>query len=157
LSAIKFSSVTGSVSIGERISQSIADETAKAKGFVSAYDTETNVLKFFKDRSLYLNQTNFDHVDYVGVSTLSKVLDFESSANAVTGTGGFSGSIDTGFTGISTNPTGNKLISLGMQFTNGIASPEINKGSGDVIYLDNRPVISRNSRQKEDVKIILEF
>jgi hypothetical protein len=157
LSAIKFSSVTGSVSIGERISQTITDETAKAKGFVSAYDKETNVLKFFKDRSLYLNQTNFDNVDYVGVSTLSKVLDFESSANAVTGTGGFSGSIDTGFTGISTNPTGNKLISLGMQFTNGIASPEINKGSGDVIYLDNRPVISRNSRQKEDVKINLEF
>mgnify|MGYP000403608423 FL=1 len=44
-----------------------------------------------------------------------------------------------------------------MQFTSGIAEPEINKGSGDVIYLDNRPVISRNSRQKEDIKIILEF
>ena len=157
LSAIKFSSVTGSVSIGERISQSIADETAKAKGFVSAYDTETNVLKFFKDRSLYLNQTYFDSTDYVGVSTNAKLYSFASNANAVTTTGGFSGSIDTGFTGISTNPTGNKLISLGMQFTNGIASPEINKGSGDVIYLDNRPVISRNSRQKEDVKIILEF
>ena len=157
LGAIKFSSVTGSVSIGERVSQTITGETAKAKAFVSSYDTETNVLKYFQDRTLFLNQTDFDTVDYVGVSTLSKVLDFASSANAVTGTGGFSGSIDTAFSGISTNPTGTKLISLGAQFTNGIASPEINKGSGDIIYLDNRPLISRNSRQKEDVKIILEF
>jgi len=157
LGAIKFSSVTGTVTIGERISQTISGETAKAKGFVSSYDTETKVLKYFQDRTLFLNQTNFDTVDYVGVSTLSKVLDFASSANAVTGTGGFSGSIDTTFSGISTNPTGTKLISLGSQFTNGIASPEINKGSGDIIYLDNRPLISRNSRQKEDVKIILEF
>jgi hypothetical protein len=157
LGAIKFSSVTGSVSIGERISQTITGQTAKAKGFVSSYDTETNVLKYFQDRTLFLNQTGFDSVDYIGVSTASKVLDFESSTNAVTGTGGFSGSIDTNFSGISTNPSGSKLISLGGQFTNGIASPEINKGSGDIIYLDNRPLISRNSRQKEDVKIILEF
>ena len=52
---------------------------------------------------------------------------------------------------------GTKLISLGLEFSDGIASPEINKGSGDIIYIDNRPEITRNSRQKEDVKIILEF
>ena len=104
-----------------------------------------------------MNQTTYDTTDYVGISTLSKVLNFESSGNAVTTTGGFSGSVDTAFTGITTNPTGTKIVSLGTQFTNGLSSSEINKGSGDVIYLDNRPVISRNSRQKEDVKIILEF
>ena len=59
--------------------------------------------------------------------------------------------------GITTNPTGNKLISLGMEFTNGLANSEINKGSGEIIYIDNRSLISRNERQKEDVKIILEF
>jgi hypothetical protein len=155
LGAIKFSSVTGTVSIGDRISQTVTDGTAK--GFVASYDAETKVLKYFQDRTLFLNQTTFDSTDYVGVSTRSEVNDFESSGNAVTTTGGFSGSIETGFTGITTNPTGNKIISLGTQFTNGIASAEINKGSGDIIYLDNRPVISRNSRQKEDVKIILEF
>jgi hypothetical protein len=52
---------------------------------------------------------------------------------------------------------GNKIISLGAVFTNGLANPEINKSSGDIIYIDNRPLIARNSRQKEDVKIILEF
>jgi len=155
LGSIKFSSVTGTVSIGDKINQTVTGGTAK--GFVASYDSETKVLKYFQDRSLFLNQTTYNNVDYVGVSTQSKVLDFSSSANAVTTTGGFSGSIDTGFTGITTNPTGTKVISLGSQFTNGLSSPEINKGSGDIIYLDNRPVITRNSRQKEDVKIILEF
>ena len=155
LGAIKFSSVTGTPNIGDRISQTVTGGTAK--GFVASYDSETKVIKYFQERTLFLNQTTYDSTDYVGVSTDSKVYDFESSGNAVTTPGGFSGSIETSFTGITTNPTGNKLISLGTQFTNGIASAEINKGSGDIIYLDNRPVISRNSRQKEDVKIILEF
>ena len=155
LGALKFTSTSGSVSIGDRINQSVTDGTAK--GFVASYDTETKVLKYFQDRSLFLNQTTYDNTDYVGISTLAKVLNFESSGNAVTTTGGFSGSVDTAFTGITTNPTGSKIVSLGTQFTNGLSSSEINKGSGDVIYLDNRPVISRNSRQKEDVKIILEF
>ena len=96
--------------------------------------------------------------DYVGVTTDSKVLSFESSANKIIApTSGFSASVNQSFTGISTNPSGNKVISLGVNFENGLANPEINKGSGDVIYLDNRPVITRNSRQKEDIKIILEF
>jgi len=155
LGAIKFTSVTGTVSVGDKISQSVTGGIAK--GFVASYDTETKVLKYFQDRNSFLNQTYFDATDYVGVSTNAKLYAFASNANAVTSTGGFSGSVDTGFTGISTNPTGTKLISLGTQFTNGIANPEINKGSGDIVYLDNRPAISRNSRQKEDVKIILEF
>lgn len=155
LYSIKFSSVSGSISVGDKISQSVTG--GSAHGYVASYDTETKVLKYYRDRSLYFNQTTLDQVDYIGVSTSSKVLNFTSSANPVTTSGGFSGSIDTGFTGITTNPTGNKIISLGSQFTNGLSNPEINKGSGEIIYLDNRPLITRNSRQKEDVKIILEF
>ena len=155
LYSLKFSSVSGTPTIGEKISQSVTD--GKAVGYVASYDSETKVLKYIQDRSLYFNQTTLDQTDYVGVSTGAKVLSFQSSSNAVTGTSGFSGSIDQNFTGISTNPTGTKVINLGVNFTNGLASPEINKGSGDIIYLDNRPLISRNSRQKEDIKIILEF
>ena len=155
LYAIKFSSVSGSVSIGDKITQSVTG--GNAYGYVSSYDSETKVLKYFKDRTSYFNSTYGDQTDYVGVSTGSKVLDFQSTSSPVTTSGGFSGSIDTGFTGITTNPTGNKIISLATQFTNGLATPEINKGSGDIIYIDNRPLVSRNSRQKEDVKIILEF
>jgi len=114
------------------------------------------VLKYFVDRTLTFNQTTDDQTDYIGISTLGKDFDFESSSTKVT-SGSFQGSIHTEFSGITTNPTGSKLIDLGVEFTNGLANSEINKGSGDIIYLDNRPLISRNSRQKEDVKIILEF
>jgi hypothetical protein len=155
LNAIKFSSVSGSLSVGDKLNQSVTGGTAK--GYVASYDSETKVVKYFIDRTLTFNQTTLDQIDYIGISTASKVLSFESSANAVTTTGGFTGSIDTTFTGITTNPSGTKVIDLGIQFTNGLATSEINKGSGEIIYLDNRPLISRNSRQKEDVKIILEF
>ena len=60
------------------------------------------------------------------------------------------------FTGITTTIS-NKIINLGVYFTNGLANPEINSKSGDIIYIDNRPTVSRSSRQKEDFKIILEF
>lgn len=155
LYSLKFSSITGTPTIGERIAQSVTG--GRAVGYVASYDTETKVLKYTQDRSLYYNQTTYDQTDYIGISTSGKVLNFESSANPVTGSSGFSASIDTSFTGISTNPSGNKVINLGVNFANGVAIPEINKGSGEIIYLDNRPLISRNSRQKEDIKVILEF
>ena len=156
VNAIKLITPTGTPSIGEKIEQSVTGGTAK--GYIVSYDTDTNVLKYYQDRSLVFNQTTGDQTDYVGVTTESKVLAFESSANKIIApTSGFSASVNQNFSGISTNPTGNKVISLGVNFENGLANPEINKGSGDVVYLDNRPIITRNSRQKEDIKIILEF
>jgi len=154
LRAIKFSSVTGTPSVGDEITQLVTGGTAK--GYVASYDSNTMVLKYFVDRTLTFNQTTDDQTDYIGISTLGKDFDFESSSTKVI-SGSFQGSIHTEFSGITTNPTGSKLIDLGVEFTNGLANSEINKGSGDIIYLDNRPLISRNSRQKEDVKIILEF
>ena len=115
------------------------------------------VLKYFQDRSLFFNQDTDDQSDYVGVSTSAKIEPFLSSVDAVETSGGFSGTIDTTFTDSKVNPTGNKVISLDTEFTSGLSIPEINKGTGDIIYLDNRPLISRNSRQKEDIKVILEF
>ena len=155
LYALKFSSTSGSLSVGDFISQPVTGGIAK--GYVASYDTETKVVKYIRDRSIVFNQTSLDQSDYVGVTTSAKVFNFQSSSSLVTSNAGFSGSIDLNFTGITTNPTGNKVINLGVTFTGGLAQPEINKTSGDVIYLDNRPLISRNSRQKEDVKIILEF
>jgi len=154
--SLKFSTISGTPTIGEKIIQTVSG--GRATGYVSSYDVETKVLKYIQDRSLYFNQTTLDQTDYIGISTSSKVFSFQSSANPVNGSSsGFSASVDTSFSGISTNPTGNRVINLSVNFTNGLASPEINKRSGEIIYLDNRPTISRNTRQKEDVKIILEF
>ncbi len=157
-SSIKLSSITGTPVIGEKIRQQVTVGTTNgtATGYVASYDKETKVLKYYRDRNLYFNSTTNDQQDYSGISTSGKIYQFQSSASQITG-GSFSGAVDTNFSGISTNPTGTKLINLGVNFTNGLANSEINKGSGEVIYLDNRAIIARNSRQKEDVKIILEF
>ena len=158
LSSFKFSSITGTPKIGEKIEQVVANGTGKAFGYVASYDLETKVLKYFRDRSLFYNQTTLDQQDYTGISTNGRPYNFESSSNVISGkTSNFSAAIDTAFAGITTNPTGTKLINLGVNFTSGMAVPEINKGSGQLIYLDNRASIARNARQKEDLKIILEF
>ena len=156
VNAIKIVSPSGTPTIGEKIKQTVTGGTAE--GYIVSYDTDTNVIKYYQDRSLFFNQTSSDQTDYVGITTGSKVLQFESSAESVIApTSGFNATVDQNFTGISTNPTGNKVISLGVNFTNGLASAEINKKSGEIIYLDNRPLVTRNPRQKEDIKIILEF
>ena len=156
IASIKFSSITGTPSVGEKITQVTAFGN-EATAYVASYDKVTNVLKYFRDRSLNYTTTQ-DQTDYAGISTTGKIYPFESSSNAIRGqTSSFSGSVDTTFTGISTNPTGTQLINLGSTFINGLSQSEINKGSGELIYLDNRPLIARNERQKEDVKIILEF
>ena len=158
LSSFKFSSITGTPKVGEKIQQVVANGTGKAFGYVASYDIETKVLKYFRDRSLFYNQTEFNQRDYAGISTNGRPYDFESSSNVISGqTSNFSAAIDVAFAGITTNPTGTKLINLGVDFTSGMAVPEINKGSGELIYLDNRASIARNARQKEDLKIILEF
>ena len=156
VSSFKFTSITGTPQIGEKITQTVSGE--KARGYVASYDKETQVMKYITDRSLYYNQTSNDQTDYIVITTNGKSIAFTNSGGNILGeSSSFSASIDSTFSGISTNPSGTKLINLGVNFTNGLASSEINKGSGELVYLDNRPTIKRNTRQKEDVKIILEF
>jgi hypothetical protein len=140
--------------IGEKIKQTLTGAVA----YVASYDKDTKVLKYFKDRSLYYNQSIYDQTDYVGISSLSNAtLDFTTSGGSIQGLeSGFIFSIDSSFNN-STVTVQNKLINLDVSFNSGIANSEINKTSGDVIYIDNRPLVQRNSRQKEDIKIILEF
>ena len=98
-----------------------------------------------------------DQTDYIGVSTSGRFYDFESGPVIEGQASGFKAYVNDGYSGITTNPTGNKQIDLGSNFVDGFAQSEINKGSGDLVYIDHRPLIARNTRQKEDVKIILEF
>ena len=89
------------------------------------------------------------------ISTNGEKLPFVSSTNNITGPS-FSGALDTTFNGSAVTVI-IKGVELGVEFTNGVARSEINKPSGEILYLDNRPLVPRNPRQKEDVKIILEF
>jgi len=64
--------------------------------------------------------------------------------------------IQTSFSGLSTS-INNKTYYLGQTFTNGVSNPEVKKYSGNIIYVDHRPAITRSSNQKEDIKVILQF
>jgi len=151
LGAIKLTSdFVGTPVIGQEITQEVSGGTAR--GYVASYDSETKVLKYFQDRSLYFGN-NLNQTDYNSVTTKSKIYNFESTGGPISP---YSGSVDTSFTSNKVT-IGSKVIDLGVSFTSGLANPEINKKTGDIIYIDNRPLVTRDIRQKEDIKIILEF
>jgi hypothetical protein len=146
----------GTPVVGEEIKQTRSDGKI-AKGYVASYDSETKVLKYFRDRSLYFGNAT-DQTDHNTVTTDSNVYDFQfDGGNIVSVNGTFTASINTSLNNTNKVTIGSKVIDLGVTFTNGLANPEINKKTGDIIYIDNRPLVERDIRQKEDVKIILEF
>ena len=159
LSGIALTSIiNGTPAVGDKIIQTRSDGK-KAVGYVASYDTETKILKYYRDRSLYYNggggSTNVDFNNMSTYFNSSGIVDFDSSAN-IGKEGGWSASVDTSISG-STITISNKIINLGVTFTNGFSTPEINNKSGDVIYISNRKTVERDLRQKEDIKIILEF
>jgi hypothetical protein len=138
--------------------QTVATGTTAA-GRVINYDQTTGVLKYWQDKSLAGFNT-------VGAAVTDPTYGFK--LNAFTSTPETGGSltivpstgsnlaIDTSFTGVST-VINSRTYYLGQEFTNGIGNPEAKKYSGNIIYVDNRPSITRSSTQKEDIKIILQF
>lgn len=128
-----------------------------AVGYIASFDKETNVLKYFTDRSLFFNKSSFDQKDDKNVYFQSNHVGFSTLGGTITSTNAFSGVIDSNYSGNTINVSPSKVVNIETTFINGISLPQINKGSGDIIYIDNRPLVNRNPRQKEDIKIILEF
>ena len=139
------------------ITQTVSTGTT-AVGRVISYDQITGVLKYWQDRSM-------SGFSAVGVAITNPTfgfnqIEFESNptsgGNLIITGGSIPLTIDTEFTGISTL-INNRTYYLGQSFTNGLANPEVKKHSGNIIYVDNRPSITRSSNQKEDIKVILQF
>ena len=130
-----------------------------AVGRVVRYDQTTGVLKYWQDRTLAGFNTvgtaqtdptyGYELVDFTSNPTSPGTLDINHASVANL-------SIESSFSGIST-VINNRTYYLGQSFTNGISSPEVEKYTGNIIYVDNRPSITRSSNQKEDIKVILQF
>ena len=141
------------------VTQTVSTGTTAVARVIS-YDQSTGVLKVWQDRSqsgfntvgaaITNPQYGFDQVDFTASPTGSGSL-------TVVG-GSISGglTIDNTFTGVST-VINNRTFYLGQSFTNGIANPEVAKYSGNILYVDNRPSVTRSTNQKEDIKVILQF
>ena len=99
---------------------------------------------------------NNNQIDSKSVGSESIKIGFSTSGDTITSTNNFTASIQN-FSGITTSVSPTKTVRLDSTFTKGISLPEINKSSGEIVYLDNRPLVTRNPRQKEDIKIVLEF
>ena len=64
--------MTGTPQVGEKITQllTVSPNAGKLlKDYVASYDKDTKVLKYFRDESLYFNNTTYDQTDYVGITT----------------------------------------------------------------------------------------
>ena len=165
LSGTGYSSVT--FTEDDYVRQTVATGST-AVGRVISYDQTTGVLKYWQDRTI----AGFATAGSSGISTAltpthldlnvpsyntTRFTSEPSSGGSVTIVGGSSNlSISTVFSGLSTT-LNNRTYYLGQSFTKGVSNPEVDKYSGNMIYVDHRPSITRSSNQKEDVKIILQF
>ena len=129
-----------------------------AVGRVISYDQTTQVLKYWQDRT-----TAGFNTDGTANTTPEYGFELNRFTSNIKSGGSFSivgGSatlaINTSFTGVST-VINSRTYHLGQSFSAGLANPEVKKYSGNIIYVDNRPAITRSTNQKEDIKVILQF
>ena len=154
--------------INSRITQVVGYDAVSmgssiAVGYVASFDQSTHILKYYQPVGLStLNSSGYKILPF-NVNT----SDADVTANITcNGTAAVSGSLDANFGSAADGfPDGRnaitlssgKYVQLGQTFTKGIAPPEVERYSGDIIYIDNRQSITRSPAQKEELKIVVEF
>ena len=148
---------TASFTSDSFVTQTVSTGTT-AVGRVISYNQVTGVLKYWQDRSLAgFNTVGTAQTQPAYGFDLTEFTPSPSTGGSISIVGGSVNlSISTDFSGIST-VINNRTYYLGQTFTNGISDPEVKRHSGNIIYVDNRPSITRSSNQKEDIKVILQF
>ena len=134
---VKIDTNSGTFEADEQITQA----TTGAVGKVVEFDSSLSLLYFQQER-----------FSGFGTSTTNNGLTVFSGANQITG--GTSGATGTtaGTTETVTLANNNTLT-----LTSGYANPELQPDSGNIVYLENRKPIQRDSDQTEDIKLIIEF
>jgi hypothetical protein len=138
LKAIKITGATADFIPDEKIQQTVSGGTAYGTVVSWTLDsgsTTAGVLKYI--------QTTDAHTDSGVVRAFAS-----NGANAITGSlSNASGTVNTSYAS----------TILGMTFAAGLANPEIENNSGEVIYVENRRLITRAPDQIEDIKLVIEF
>lgn len=138
LYAAKVTGATADFVPDEQITQTLASG-GTAKGTVVSWTLDSGsatagVLKYL--------QAPEQHTDS-GI-----VRAFDDSAAIIGASSLAQGTVDTATTAVTL---------LGVPFTNGLGTPEIQPNSGDLIYVENRRLITRAADQIEDIKLVIEF
>ena len=130
-----------------------------AIGKIIGYDPITKSLQYWQDRSVATNDSSGNKPTYgYKLNRFTATPATGGSTNIIVKTTGGTEtlSLDTGFTGVSTT-VNSRTYYFGQTYNSGLANPEIKKYSGNMIYIDQRPEVTRATNQREDIKIILEF
>ena len=134
---VKASSVSGTFEVDEKITQA----TTGAVGKVVEFDSTNSLLYFQQERfgDFGTNNTTGDHSVFEGANVITGAT---SSATF-------------------TPSTSSETITLANNNTittvSGYVNPELQPDSGNIVYLENRNPIQRDSDQTEDIKLIIEF
>ena len=146
--ALKLDNVSGTFSPDELIKQEVAAGEYAYGTVVSwvwdevaAGQTPTSgTLKYFQSSDLHTD----NGVVRAFVSDAAKLVTGKTSL--------IDGAVETGYsTGGATLPL------LGLTFVNGLAVPELAKNTGEIVYVENRRLITRAPDQIEDIKLVIEF
>ena len=130
-----------------------------AVGKIISYDPISKFMRYWQDRSVSTNNSVGDKPTFgYRLNRFTSEPNIGGSTNIIvtTTSGTETVEIDTSFTGLSTT-INSQTYYFGQQLTKGLANPEIEKYSGEIIYIDNRPEVTRALNQREDIKIIVEF
>ena len=126
----------GSVSAGTfTVDEEINQASTGAVGTVIEWDSTNKILYFIQTRH------NDEVIDSNGNQTAF------SGTNIITGQSSSATVTPDTTTGDVNNQT----------FSNGYSSSEIDHGSGDIVYVENRAPITRAADQTENIKLIIEF
>ena len=147
LKAIKIQNATGDYIPDETISQTVTGGTA--------YGTVVSWTLDAGSPSPTPGTPGSGVLKYIQTPTLHKdsgvVRAFASdAANSVDGSqSGSAGNVEVGLA------NGTQIV--GAIFNGGLANPEIENNSGDLVYIENRRLITRAADQIEDIKLVIEF
>ena len=147
-----------SVAVDGNVTQTVGVGST-AIGKIIGYDAVTKSLQYWQDRSVATNDSSGNKPTYgYKLNRFTATPATGGSTNIVVATTGGTEtlSIDSGFTGVSTT-VNNRTYYFGQTYNSGLANPEIKKYSGNIVYIDQRPEVTRATNQREDIKIILEF
>ena len=144
ISVLSSARTTGAIRITANVAFQVDEEIfqagSHARARVVEYDSTNKIIYYIQEKySTYgLSTDNSVKNNIVAFNTTGQITGVTSSVN---------GTVDT---------NADSTIN-GVSFTDGLSGPELNRDSGDIIYVENRRAISRASDQTEDIKVVVEF
>ena len=127
--------IAGSITTNYQVDEKITQATG-AQGRVVEWDATNKILYYIQEK----------YASY-GLDASGDLKSFSGNATVTGTSSSASYAVDT---------SSNGLVN-GVDFTGGYADPELDRDSGQIIYVENRRAISRASDQTEDIKVVVEY